>query len=128
MIDTTERADRIGYARLLRERLLRAVDSLDAEADAMADDPERQDFRRRAAAAGDRYADQMTDWIDTAVSEEQLQQADLVVQAAECAGWLTATTVLDHRSMAALITEGVFGYHAADPGRWVACYRLGATD
>lgn len=112
-------------AQRLLERIQRGPVTMAADAPP----GENREHRLAAAAGAYAYADRLASDIERGrVDEPYLRRAALVARAAECAGWLSADPVRDDRqtdaSMGSLIDVGVFAFHPAVPGKYVACYRL----
>lgn len=88
---------------------------------------EQRAFRLAAAAGARAYAVVLRQEIEQGrITELVLSKAELVATAATCAGWLTPGGAARYREDArsALIGAGVFVFHPAVPGQYVACDRL----
>lgn len=91
------------------------------------EDAEHRTFRLAAEAGARAYAEVLRQEIGQArVTGLILDKAELVATAANCAGWLTADGAASYReeARAELIRSGVFVFHPAVPGQYVACDRL----
>jgi hypothetical protein len=88
---------------------------------------EHRDFRLKAEAGARAYAKDLRWRVErTTLGQLDLDMAELVATAAQCAGWISSTGAVTGRSAAreALVEGGYLVFHPAVPGQWVACYRL----
>lgn len=113
------------------DRLIARIDSgaelLAAEPVRFVEDAKHLDFRLAALAGAQAYAELLRGWVTRRpVTQLDLDKAELVATAANCAGWLTAVGAVTGRAAARaeLIREGFFVFHPAVPGQYVACDRL----
>lgn len=115
-------------------RCLAAADGLDAETNALDDNPEAQAYRRAAAATARAYGEQWARRIDAGepVTLDDVAAVELVARAAEMSGWLSAGPIDDNVERVdvarQLVDAGVFVRQAKVPGKFVACYRLGTVE
>lgn len=91
------------------------------------EDAEHRTFRLAALAGARAYAVVLRQEIEQGrVTQLMLDKAELVATSATCAGWLTPGGAARYREEARneLIRSGVFVFHPAVPGQYVACDRL----
>lgn len=108
-------------------RIQVAIEQLDAEADAAAEagDAERQGFKLRAAVGARAFAAHLQHQLDLGlVNDRTAGQSELVASTAELGGWIGTGLEGQRQAQRDLCAAGYLVLHAADPGRYVACYRL----
>jgi hypothetical protein len=119
----------------LLERIEAGAEQLSETPTHFEEDAEHRKFRLAAAAGARAYAvvlrheieqGRITEFEQGRITELMLDKAELVATSATYAGWLTPSGSAHYREQARkeLISSGVFVFHPAVPGRYVACDRL----
>jgi hypothetical protein len=127
----------MSYPDTFRQAAERVLDRIEDGAEELASPPthfeendEHRGFRLKAEAGARAFVEdlraRLSGTTKRRLEQLDLDMADLVATAAQCAGWISVTGAVTGRSAArdALEEEGYLRFYPAVPGEWVACYRL----